>query len=53
MVLVDWEDALIASASKGHELGVKLHFEHEIRNRDEFKDADLMIACDGIQLDRG
>ncbi|MGB1692941.1 MAG: bifunctional salicylyl-CoA 5-hydroxylase/oxidoreductase, partial [bacterium] len=30
------------------ELGVKLHFEHEIHNLDQFKDADLIVACDGI-----
>ena len=30
------------------ELGVKLHFEYEIHNLDQFKDADLIVACDGI-----
>ncbi len=30
------------------EEGVKLHFEHNIDNVSQFKDADYIIACDGI-----
>ena len=30
------------------ELGVQLEFEHEVENLDEFADADLIVASDGI-----
>ena len=30
------------------ELGVEMHFQHEIDDLDQFADADLIVACDGI-----
>lgn len=34
--------------SRARDLGVQLHFEHEVAGEHEFGDADLVIAADGI-----
>jgi 2-polyprenyl-6-methoxyphenol hydroxylase-like FAD-dependent oxidoreductase len=38
-------DLLVARALS---LGVEVEFEHEVRDRSELPDADLVVACDGV-----
>ena len=40
---------LLVLHARCRELGVKLHFSHEIADLEEFKDADLIVAADGVQ----
>ena len=39
---------LLVLHARCRELGVKLHFSHEIADLEEFKDADLIVAADGV-----
>jgi 2-polyprenyl-6-methoxyphenol hydroxylase-like FAD-dependent oxidoreductase len=38
---------LLVLHARCRELGVKLHFSHEVADLEEFKDADLIVAADG------
>lgn len=35
-------------AGRARDLGVEIHYRHEVEDRSELGDADLVIACDGV-----